>query len=115
MEDTADSNLSHFADGTKLGGEADRLEGHAAIQRDFDRLNKLDSKKSIKFNKEKCNDLHLLRNISRPKYMLGGNQPGKQLCRKGPQDPGGQKLNSRQQCTLANGILGWIMRTLPAG
>lgn len=39
----------------------------------------------------------------------------KELCRKGPQDPGGQKLNSRQQYTLANGIPGWIRRTLPAG
>lgn len=74
VDDMADCNLSQSADGTKLGEVADILEGHAAIQRDFDRLNKLANKKSMKLNKEKYNILHLLRNNSRPKYKLGGDQ-----------------------------------------
>lgn len=61
VDDMADCNLSQSADGTKLGEVADILEGHAAIQRDFDRLNKLANKKSMKLNKEKYNILHLLR------------------------------------------------------
>lgn len=61
VDDMADCNLSHSADGIKLGEVADILESHAAIQRDFGRLNKLSNKKSMIFNKEKCNVLYLFK------------------------------------------------------
>lgn len=38
--DGAECNFCQFADGTKLGGVTDRSEGHAAIQRDLNRLDK---------------------------------------------------------------------------
>lgn len=40
LNDGAESTLSNLADGTNLGGVADRPEGWAAIQRDLDRLEK---------------------------------------------------------------------------
>lgn len=82
VDDMGHCNLRHFADGTKLGGVADILEGHAVIQRDFDRLDKLANKKSMKFSKEKCNVLHLLKNGSRPPVHAGGKSAGKSFAEK---------------------------------
>ena len=43
--------LSKFANDTKLGRVSDTPEGHAAIQRDFERLEKRSSRNLKKFNK----------------------------------------------------------------
>ena len=45
-------------------------EGHAAIQRDLDRLEKWADGNLMKLNKEKCKVLHLGRNNPMPQYML---------------------------------------------
>jgi len=47
---------------SKLGGVADMPEGHAAIQRDLDRLEKCADRSRMKFNKETCKVLYLGRN-----------------------------------------------------
>jgi len=63
--------LSKFAEGTKLGGAADTLEGCAAIQRDLDRLESWEQRNLIKFNKRTCRVLHLGRNNPMHQYRLG--------------------------------------------
>ena len=63
--------LSKFVDDTKLRGMADRPEGHAAIQRDLDRLEKWANRYLMKFNMEKCKVLQLGTNNPMHQYLLG--------------------------------------------
>ncbi|PKU31221.1 rna-directed dna polymerase from mobile element jockey-like [Limosa lapponica baueri] len=100
-----------FADETKLGGEADTPEGCAAIQRDFNRLEKWADENLLKFNK-KCKVLHLVRNNPMHQYMLGATQLESSLAEKFLGVLVDTKLNMSQQGALAaktpNGILGRI-------
>ncbi|KAK4817888.1 hypothetical protein QYF61_002057 [Mycteria americana] len=83
LDDGAERTLSNFADDTKLGGVADTPEGHAAIQRDFDKLEKWADRNLKHFSKGKCKALRLGRNNHRHWYMLG--TAGRQLCCDGDQ------------------------------
>ncbi|KAK4830060.1 hypothetical protein QYF61_008398 [Mycteria americana] len=74
LDDGSECILRKFADDKKLRGVADTAEGHAAIQRDLDRLEKWSNRNLMNFNKEKFKVLHQGRNNSRHQYMLGATQ-----------------------------------------
>jgi len=74
LDGGVECTLSKFADDTKLIRVADTPEGRAAIQRDLDWLEKWANRHLMKFNKEKCKDLHLGNNNSTHQYMLEDTQ-----------------------------------------
>lgn len=56
--------MSKFADATKLGGALDSIEGGEALQRDLDKLERWSISSHMKYNKIKCQILHLGRSSS---------------------------------------------------
>lgn len=78
---------------------ANSPEGHTAIQRDLDRLQKWADKNFSKFNIEKCRVLHGEEQYYIPVNALG-HPARKHLCRKELRNLVDTKLNMRQQCTL---------------
>lgn len=74
MDEGLECNLSKFANGTKLGGEADTSEGCAAFQQDLDRLESWTGRNMMRFNKtnfNKCGVFNLGRNNHIYQYRLG--------------------------------------------
>lgn len=59
-----------FADGTKLGGSADFLEGQETLLRDLDRLEHCALTSDMKLNRGKCQVLQLRCNNGTYAYRL---------------------------------------------
>jgi len=102
--------FSRFADDTKLGGVAGTPRGHAAIQRELDRLGKWTSRNIMKFNKEKYKVLHLGVNNTMHQYMLGATEVESCLAEKDLELLVNTRLNMSQQYAhvikKVNGTLG---------
>jgi len=70
LDDGAECTLGKLVDDIKLKGGANTPKGHAATQKDLDRLEKWADGNITQFNKGKCKVLHLAGNSPRHQHRL---------------------------------------------
>ncbi|KAK4826443.1 LOW QUALITY PROTEIN: hypothetical protein QYF61_009140 [Mycteria americana] len=125
LDDGAEYTLSKFADDTKLGRVADMPEGHAAIQKELNRLEKWADSRScstrscsrrIMFRSSTRRRDNFCTNNSLHQDRLGATQLESSLQKRTWSVLVDTKLNMSQQCAhvakKANGILGCIRRSI---
>ncbi|PKU47407.1 rna-directed dna polymerase from mobile element jockey-like [Limosa lapponica baueri] len=91
LDDGINCTLTKFADDTKLSREVDTLEGRANLQEDLDRLEEWVNKNLMKFNKDKCNILHLGKHNPGVQYRLGSTWLGSSSVERDLGGPDGQQ------------------------
>ncbi|GAB0207914.1 mitochondrial enolase superfamily member 1 [Grus japonensis] len=104
--------ISKFADDTKLGGAVDSLEGQEALQRDLDRLEHWAMINGMKFNKSKCQILHLGQNNTRHEYKLEEEWLESSPAERDLEVLVNSRLNRSQQCALAAKRANCILRCI---
>lgn len=112
INDEVDCIFSRFADGTKLGRTSDMQKVFAAIQKDLDRLENWAVWNLMKFDKGKCESLHLGRIIPIHWCILLTAQLGSPLAENAVGVLVDPILDMNQHCVLgakkADSILGCL-------
>ena len=93
--------LIKFADDTKLGGIANTLEDRNKLQCDLDRLERWAENNRMKFNRDKCQVLHLGKRNQMHSYKMGDTWVSNTTNEKDLGIVVDHKLNMSQQCDAA--------------
>ncbi|PKU38893.1 rna-directed dna polymerase from mobile element jockey-like [Limosa lapponica baueri] len=109
-------SISSFAEDTKLEGAVDSLEGQEALQRDLDILEHWAMINGMKFNKPKCQILHLGQSNAGRKYKMAEEWLESSPAERDLGVLVHSRLNTRQQCApaakRANNILRCIKHSI---
>jgi hypothetical protein len=109
------SEISKFADDTKIAGKASSPEDRQSIQKDLDVLTEWANKWQMEFNVEKCNVMHVGRNNVENEYTLNGKKINKSTKVKDLGVIFTNDLKSTKHCNetacRANKMLGFIIRS----
>ena len=110
------SNISKFADDTKIGRQISSEQKAMVLQGELNRMHKWAVKWQMDFNINKCSTLYVGRHNTRNIYTLDKVDIGKSNCEKEVGALVNQDLRSREQCisakNRANRILGFIARSV---
>ena len=110
------SNLSKFADDTKIGRSIRNLEDSQALQGDLDRLYDWSVKWQMKFNIDKCKVIKMGSSIETASYKLNNIDIVESHCERDLGVLISSDLKPREQCIAvrnkANKILGFISRSV---
>ena len=110
------SNISKFADDTKLAGRVKKYEGSFNIQRDIDKLIGWANKWQMEFNTDKCKVVHIGKSNNCFSYEMGGQWLAESDREKDLGIVVSQDLKTHVQClearNKANRMLGIINRNV---
>ena len=116
LDTDVSSNLSKFADDTKIGRVINGVEDCQALQNDLDKLHEWSSKWQMEFNVDKCKVIKMGPPSVDISYMLDDNEISTSQCEKDLGVLVSSNLKPREQCTTvknkANRILGFISRSV---
>ncbi|GAB0178838.1 P protein [Grus japonensis] len=98
LDDGIKCTVMKFADDTKLSEEVDTLEGRATLKKDLDRLEEWANKNLMKFNKEKCEVLHMGKHNLGVQHRLGSTWQESSSVKRDLGVLVDNKLNISEQC-----------------
>ena len=101
LDEEVQGTLIKFADDTKLCGIANTLEDRNKLQSDLDRLERWAENNRMKFNRDKCQVLHLGKRKQMHSYKIGDTWLSNTTSEKGLGIVVDHKLNMSQQCDVA--------------